>query len=350
MTILCEKKTIDVGGQKVGDGQPCFVIAEIGSNHNQDLDLAYRMIDAAAQSGVDAVKFQTFRATDHYSKNSPGFDYLNNADTHNLIRSLELNRSWQEKLKNHAEECGVIFFSSPCDSDAVTGLSKLDVPIYKVASFDLPDDVLITEIASTGKPVIMSTGMATWMDIQLAIDAAHKVGNDQIILLQCTSLYPAPPYLSNLRAMASMRVAFDKLVGYSDHTLGGHMILAAVAMGASVIEKHFTIDRDLPGPDHVFAIEPQEMADLMKQIRDVEAGLGDGIKSGPRAEELEMTKKGRRSLHARTLIQAGQVIREEMLVTKRPGLGIPPSLREQVIGRVAQRNIKADEWITWDMV
>jgi sialic acid synthase SpsE len=350
MFVLPESKTVDLGSRKIGDGQPCFVIAEIGSNHNQDLDLAYKMIDAAALSGVDAVKFQTFRAVDHYSTKTPGFDYLDNADTHELIRSLELNRSWQEKLKKHAEEYGLVFFSSPCDSDAIAGLSKLDVPIYKVASFDLPDDTLISEIASTGKPVIMSTGMATLMEIQLAINAAHKVGNDKVILLQCTSLYPAPPHLSNLKAMLSMRIAFDKLVGYSDHTLGGHIILAAVAMGASVIEKHFTTDRNLPGPDHIFAIEPQEMTDLMKQIRDVEAGLGDGLKTGPRTEELEMFEKGRRSLHARTFIQAGQVIEKAMLVTKRPGLGIPPGLSEYVIGRVAQRNIEADEWITWDTI
>ena len=350
MTMAKNHLILDIGGRKIGDGQPCFVIAEIGSNHNQSFDLACEMIDAAAESGADAVKFQTFRAASHYSKKSPGFGYLDNRDTRELIRSLELDRSWQAKLKSHAEKRGLVFFSSPCDSDAILGLSKLDVPAYKVASFDLTDDALISEMAAIGKPMILSTGMATWMDIQLAVDAVHRAGNDQIILLQCTSLYPAPAHLSNLNTMASMRAAFGTVVGYSDHTMGGHIPLAAVAMGAAVIEKHFTLDRALPGPDHAFAIEPDEMADLMQKIREVEAAFGDGLKNGPRAEELEMAEKGRRSLHASVSIAAGQIIRPEMLVAKRPGLGIPPFLKAQVIGRTARQDIDADDWITWDML
>jgi sialic acid synthase SpsE len=350
MSPVMNNVVMNIGGRKVGDGQPCFVIAEIGSNHNQNFSLACKMIDAAAQSGVDAVKFQTFRANSHYSKKSPGFDYLNNINSHELIRSLELDRSWQAQLKSHAEGHGLIFFSSPCDTDAILGLSELDVPAYKVASFDLTDDVLISEMAAIGKPMILSTGMASWMDIQYAIDAVHRARNDQIILLQCTSLYPAPVHLSNLNAMASMRAVFGTLIGYSDHTMGAHIPLAAVAMGASVIEKHFTLDRTLPGPDHAFAIEPEEMADFIKKIREVEAAFGDGIKRGPRAEELEMAEKGRRSLHASVSIAAGEIIRPEMLVVKRPGLGIPPFLKAQVIGRPARRDIDADDWITWDML
>ena len=341
---------LNICDRKVGDGQPCFVIAEIGSNHNQSFELACKMIEAAAQAGVDAVKFQTFRASSHYSKKSPTFGYLGNIDTHALIQSLELNRSWQVSLKSHAERLGLVFLSSPCDSDAISGLSDLDVAAYKVASFDLPDDALISEIAAIGKPIILSTGMATWMDIQLAIDAVHRAQNDQIILLQCTSLYPAPAELSNLIAIASMRAAFGTLVGYSDHTIGDHIALASVAMGAAVIEKHFTLDRTLPGPDHAFAIEPNEMASLMKKIREIEAAFGDGIKNGPRTEELEMAEKGRRSLHASINIAAGQIISPDMIVAKRPGLGIPIFLKHQLIGRVARRDIEADEWITWEMV
>lgn len=350
MTTMSENHSLDIGGRTVGCGYPCFVIAEIGSNHNQDFDLARRMIDAVAQSGVDAVKFQTFHASSHYSKKSPSFGYLNNIDTHELIRSLELNRSWQADLKRHSEERGVIFFSSPCDSDAIAGLAALDVPAYKVASFDLTDDDLISEMAAVGKPLILSTGMATWMDIQFAVDAARSAGNDQIVLLQCTSLYPAPAHLSNLRAMASMRSAFGTLVGYSDHTMGDHIALAAVAMGACMIERHFTLDRTLPGPDHPFAIEPHEMSEMMRKIREIEAAFGDGIKNGPLQEEREMAEKGRRSLHARVPIRAGQVIRADMVEAKRPGLGIPPFLRAQVVGRKAIRDIEADDWITWDML
>ncbi|WP_417277134.1 N-acetylneuraminate synthase family protein [Castellaniella sp.] len=341
---------IKIGNREIGDGQPCYVIAEIGSNHNQDYDLACRMIESAAKSGVDAVKFQTFKADSHYSKKSPGFGYLDNKNTHELIKSLELDRSWQGRLKSHAESCGVDFFSSPCDSDAIAGLAQLDIPAYKVASFDLTDDVLISEMAAIGKPMIMSTGMATWMDIQYAIDAVHSAHNHDIVLLQCTSLYPAPAHLSNLSAMATMRAAFGTLVGYSDHTMGGHVVLAAVALGASVIEKHFTLDRGLPGPDHAFAIEPHEMTDLMREIREVEAACGDGTKAGPRQEELEMAEKGRRSLHACMPIAAGQIIEGNMLVSKRPGLGIPPFLRAHVVGRKASRDIEVDDWITWDML
>jgi sialic acid synthase SpsE len=341
---------LKIGKRLVGDELPCFVIAEIGSNHNQDFSLAQRLIDAAAEAGADAVKFQTFRAADHYSRKAPGFSYLKGVDTFELIRSLELDRSWQARLKQHAEGLGMEFFSSPCDLDAIAELAALDVPAYKVASFDLTDDFLISKMAEVGRPLILSTGMAAWSDIQVAVDAARTAGNDQIILMQCTSLYPAPAHLSNLRAMASMRTAFGTLVGYSDHTLGDHIPLAAAALGACAIEKHFTLDRSSAGPDHPFAMEPQELAEMVHKLRDIEAGMGDGMKSGPRSEEREMAEKGRRSLHARVAIAAGEVITAEKLVAKRPGLGIPPKMRDQVIGRRARHDIEQDQWITWEMI
>ncbi len=350
MNPIASLPVIRIGDRQVGDGHPCYVIAEIGSNHNQDFDLARRMIDAAAKSGVDAVKFQTFRAAEHYSRKTPGFSYLDNIDTHDLIKSLELDRSWQAGLKEHAEGNGVAFFSSPCDSDAIQGLAALDAPAYKVASFDLTDGALVAEMAAVGKPLILSTGMATWADIQSALDAARGAGNEQIVLLQCTSLYPAPSHLSNLRAMASMRAAFGVLTGYSDHTRGDHVALASVAMGACMIERHFTLDRSLPGPDHSFAIEPAEMTAMMQRIREIEAAMGDGIKSGPRPEEEEMARKGRRSLHAKRRIAAGEIISEDMLVAKRPGLGILPALKAHVVGRTARADIDEDQWITWEMI
>ncbi len=339
---------VKIGRRRVGDGQPCFIVAEIGSNHDQDYDKALRLIDAAAEAGVDAVKFQTFRAAQHYSRRTPGFSYLDGQDTFALIESLELDRSWQAGLLQHANDRGVEFFSSPCDTEALSELDALGVPTHKLASFDLPDTGLVAAMARTGKPIVLSTGMATWMDIQLALDAMADEGNDQVILLQCTSLYPAPPALANLRAMSAMRAAFGTLVGYSDHTMGDHVSLAAVALGACFIEKHFTLDRAATGPDHPFATEPKELTDMVRRIRDVESALGDGRKSGPRVEEAEMAEKGRRSLHARVDIPAGSAIEDEMLVVKRPGLGISPSLRPQVIGRHAGRLIEQDEWITWD--
>ncbi|WP_415900046.1 N-acetylneuraminate synthase family protein [Neptuniibacter sp. QD48_11] len=339
---------IEIGSRLIGDGEPCYIIAEIGSNHNHSYDMACDLIKAAADAGADAVKFQTFKAKEHYSKFAPGFSYLDGQDTHELIASLELDRSWQKQLKAYAESCGVDFFSSPCDSEAIAELAELDVPAYKVASFDLTDDRLITEMAAVGKPIILSTGMATWMDIQIAVDAAKTAGNNDIILLQCTSLYPAPDALSNLQAIATLKNTFGLHAGYSDHTEGDHICIAAVALGAKVIEKHFTLDRSLPGPDHAFAIEPKGFSEMVRKIRAVESGMGDGIKAGPREEEMEMAEKGQRSLHARKNIAAGEVITEEMLVTKRPGLGIAPAMRKHVVGRIAKEDIRADQWVTWD--
>ena len=337
---------VRIGARMVGDGHPCFITAEIGSNHNQDFDTARRLIDAAAACGVDAVKFQTFRADQHYSRRTPGFSYLDNVDTFELIRSLELDRTWQAGLAEHARDRGVEFFSSPCDAAAVADLDALGVPTHKVASFDIPDTHLIALVARSGKPVILSTGLADLREIQLAVDA---VGDpERTILLQCTSLYPAPVELANLRAMHTLRVAFGTLVGYSDHTTTDTTAIAAVAVGACFLEKHFTLDRSQPGPDHPFAMEPAAFAAMVRAIREVESAMGDGRKAGPRAAELEMAQKGKRSLHAAADIPPGVAITDDMLVVKRPGLGIPPALRSQVIGRRAARLIEADEWILWD--
>ena len=337
---------VRIGARLVGDGQPCFITAEIGSNHNQDYDTARRLIDAAAAAGVDAVKFQTFRAEQHYSRRTPGFSYLDNIDTFELIRSLELDRSWQAGLFAHARDRGVEFFSSPCDAAAIVDLDAIGVPTHKVASFDITDTTLIALVAASGKPVVLSTGLADLREIQLAVDA---VGDPtRVILLQCTSLYPAPSGLANLRAMQTLRQAFGTLVGYSDHTTGPNTAIAAAALGACFLEKHFTLDRGQAGPDHPFAMEPAEFAAMVDAIREVESALGDGRKNGPRPEEREMAEKGKRSLHAAVDIPAGTVLTDAMLVVKRPGLGIPPALRSHVVGRRAARHIEADEWVLWD--
>lgn len=342
--------TVRIAERTVGAGHPAYVIAEVGSNHNGDFDVARRLIDTAAAAGVDAVKFQTFRASDHYSRRTPGFGYLDNTDTYSLIESLELDRSWHAPLKSHCEGAGVTFLSSPCDAEAIDELTTLGMAAFKVASFDLPDTGLVGHAARSGRPVILSTGMACWADIQAGVGACRAANNDQIVLLQCTSLYPAPAALSNLCAMHAMRRAFGTVVGYSDHTEGDHVALAAVAMGASVIEKHFTLDRTMDGPDHPFAIEPAELGAMMRRLREVESAIGDGRKEGPHAEEREMFEKGRRSLHARRAIASGQTITEEMLAVKRPGFGIAPSMRDIVVGRAARTDIEPDQWITWDMI
>jgi sialic acid synthase SpsE len=341
--------TFKISDRVVGEGHPCFIIAEIGSNHDHDFEQAKNLIDLAALAGVDAVKFQTFRASSHYSKHTPKFNYLKGVDTYDLITSLEIDRDWHRPLKEHAESAGLVFMSSPCDSEAVNEFAELDMDAYKVASFDLPDLQLIEQMASTQRPIILSTGMADWMDIQRAVDKVRGQGNKQIALLQCTSLYPAPIDLINLRSISVMKDAFQVVTGFSDHSMGDHICLAAVAMGASILEKHFTLDRSLPGPDHQFAIEPNELKEMIIKIRDIEAAIGDGNKSGPRPQEMEMYEKGRRSLHASQNISRGELIERSMLTIKRPGLGIPPYMIEHVLGRKALQDIKEDEWLTWDM-
>jgi len=339
-----------IGQKCVGDGQSCYLIAEIGSNHNQDYNLALESIDAAASAGADAVKFQTFRAKDHYSKHAPSFTYLGGKNTYDLIESLELNRDWQESLSVYARSRGVDFLTSPCDFEAIDQLSAMGMSAYKVASFDMTDQLLVNKMAETGKPIIISTGMANMSDIDLAVNTVYSTGNRDIILLQCTSLYPAPVELSNLNAMMMMRQAFGCLTGYSDHTVGEHIPLAAVAMGACLIEKHFTLDRELPGPDHSFAIEPQELKTLALHIREVESAKGDGTKNGPREAEKEMYTKGRRSIHAAADIKKGDIITFEKISIKRPGYGIPSKFIEFVVGREAKIDIKADQWITQEMI
>ena len=342
---------IKIGDKYIGDGCPTFIIAEIGSNHNQSFELAIKHIDAAHAAGVDAVKFQTFKADKHVSKFAEMPKYLKGYDNiHELIKSLELSRDWQKPLKEYAESKGLLFFSSPCDYDAVDELEALQVPAHKVASFDLPDLDLVRYIAKTKKPVLLSTGLADWMEIQRAVDVCREEGNEQIALFQCTSLYPAPPNLSNLQSMKTMREAFNVITGYSDHTLGDNIPVASVALGAAIIEKHFTMDRTLPGPDHAFAIEPEELKVLVQRIREVESAIGLGEKNGPRGEEKDMYHKVRRSLHAAEDLEVDTVITEDMLVAKRPGFGIPIHLKEHVLGRKVAKSLKQDEWITWEHI
>ncbi len=345
-------KNIKINDSLVGYNRPAYIIAEAGSNHNQDFDVAKALIKSAAEAGADAIKFQTFRAKDHYSKHTPGFNYLKEQgyqqSTYELICSLEINRDWHALLIDYAKLMGITFISSPCDTDAVDQLVELNIEAFKVASFDLPDVCLIRHMAKYGKPMILSTGMADYADIKAAIQACYMEDNENIILLQCTSLYPAPAHLSNLAAMKTMHKAFDCLVGYSDHTLGIHVAVAAVALGACVIEKHFTLDRKLSGPDHSFAIEPDELSEMVHKIREVEAAIGDGIKDGPSEEESEMYIKGRRSLHIKRSVSAGEIITRDNICIKRPGYGILPRLLNKVIGMVVTKDIPEDHWICWE--
>jgi N,N'-diacetyllegionaminate synthase len=344
---------INLADRWVGDGAPCFVVAEAGANHNRDLALGKELIDVAAEAGADAVKFQTYSAETLYSKKTPRFSYLEkqtSKDTWQLIKEIELPREWQAELQAWARKRGILFFSTPFDYRAVDELDALAVPAYKIASFEVVDLPLIRYAAARHRPMIISTGLATYEDIHDAVETCRNAGNDDIVLLQCASLYPAPPARINLRAMETLRRAFGVPVGLSDHTLGIHVAGAAVALGACVLEKHFTLSRTLPGPDHPFAIEPPELKEMVRQIREIEAALGDGMKLGPAPEELEMHQKARRSLVAARDIPKGSHISRDMIAIKRPGFGIKPKLLDLVVGRVASVDIEEDAVLTWDMM
>lgn len=344
--------SFEIQGRAVGPGNPCYIVAEAGSNHNRDLGIARELIDVAADAGADAVKFQTYTGANLYSSKTPRFSYME--DQHSpseMIDAIALPREWQEELMSHATGRGIHFFSTPFDHDAVDSLSELGVGVLKVASFELVDLQLIGKAASAGVPLILSTGMATYGEVEDALGAVAETGNRAVALLRCASLYPAPPKIMNLRAMATMRQAFSVPVGLSDHTEGVAMAAAAAALEANVYEKHFTLNRSMEGPDHSFALEPNELRAAVAAIREVESALGSGMLEGPSdAESEEMFTLGRRSLVAAQDIPAGTVITAEMLATKRPGYGIAPKHLEFVVGRRAALDISYDDVITWKMV
>jgi sialic acid synthase SpsE len=340
-------KKITINSKTISSNSPTYIIAEIGSNHNNDYNIALEMIDKAKSAGVDAIKFQSFKAETHYSRYTPGHSNYKKK-LYDLIKDLEMNHNWMRKIKNYCDELDIDVFSSPCDYKSVDEMIELRTGALKVASFDLTDVKLIEYMAKSDLAILLSTGMATMGDIENAVNACKKSTNN-FALLQCTSLYPAPPRLSNLNAIKTMQLAFDCLVGYSDHTLGDHIAISAVSMGAKIIEKHYTLDREMGGPDHSFAIEPSELKIMVQRIRDVEDSFGDGLKNGARVEETE-NHSLRRSLIASSDIKKGETLTENNVTIKRPGYGISPIDYDIVIGRVATTNIKEDEWITWNMI
>lgn len=347
--LMNKSENIETRFSQIGDDQPCYIIAEIGSNHNGSYDLACELIEKAADSKVNAVKFQTFKAANHYSKKTPRIS-LYKEDIYSLIEKLEIDRTWHRRLVQVCAKSGLDFLDSPCDTEAIQLAVSVDMQLIKIASFDMVDVRLVDEISKTGRGVMFSAGMATMGEIEVAVNICRRNLNNRIIVLQCTSIYPAPVALSNLSAMTTIKQAFNVIVGYSDHTIGDHIACAAVARGAKVIEKHYTLDRKMSGPDHIFAIEPNELRDMVNKIRDIEVSIGDGIKNGPRNEEMEFYKNARRSLIAGRVIKAGDIIASTDIVIKRPGYGIHPSLIDSVIGRVARANIDVDDPITWDLI
>jgi N-acetylneuraminate synthase len=348
-------KKVLIGERLIGEGEKCFIIAEAGSNHNRDFNQALRLIDVAVEAGADAVKFQTYSAEKIYSKKTPKMSYLKkkgltreDESVWDLIKRIEMPRQWHKDLMEYCNEKGIIFLSTPFDLQAVDELEEIGVLAHKIASFEITHLPLLEYVAKTGKPIILSTGMADLSDIETALDVIYRQSNDKVILLHCAINYPPRYEDLNLRAIKTMEQAFQVPVGFSDHTLGITSDIAAVALGAKVIEKHFTLDRNLPGPDHPFALEPDELKSMVQAIRDTEKALGSPIKKHTQAEE-EMYRLARRSLVAACRIPKGTKITAEMIDVKRPGYGIPTKLMDVVIGRVARVDIEEDEILSWEM-
>lgn len=346
---------IDLGGHRLGDDEPCYVIAEAGSNHNHKLQVALQLIDVAAEAGADAVKFQTFTADGLYSRKTPDIGYLKDKglirpgeSVHELVDRIAMPWDWHQALVDHCRRREVDFLSTPFEERAVDLLQQVDVPAFKVASFEIGHLPLLEKIGQTAKPVILSSGMASLGDIELALETLYRAGTRQVALLHCAVGYPPRFEDLNLRAIETLRMAFGCPVGFSDHSLGHTSDVVAIALGACIIEKHFTLDRKLTGPDHPFSLEPKELQAMIGAIREAQAALGSTTKKRSSAED-ELYTKARRSLVAAVRIPAGARIERDMLTVKRPGTGVPPSMIDWVVGRTARKDIEADDVIQADM-
>lgn len=328
-----------------------FIIAEVGVNHNADLELAYKLIDVAISAGVDAVKFQTaipelvvtgYAQKADYQKDTSGAE----ESQLDMIRKILFPMETHRDIKQYCVERGIIFFSTAFDPVSQSFLEELGQPYHKVPSGEITNLPYLRQIGGYGKPVILSTGMANLGEIEDALDALEHAGTprSQITVLHCNTEYPTSMVDVNLRAMLAIREAFGVSVGYSDHTLGIEVPIAAVSLGASIIEKHFTLDRTLPGPDHKASLEPDELKAMVLAIRNIELAMGDGIKR-PSASEMKNRAIARRSLVAKCAISAGDIYSEANLTAKRPGTGLSPMRWDEVLGRKAPRDFLPDELI-----
>jgi len=352
--ILANKElpALQIGDRQVGPGRPCFIIAEAGVNHNGEKELAHRLIDAAVTAGADAVKFQTYKAELVMTPDAPKAAYQKDATGSaesqlEMVKRLEFPLEVFRDLKQYAESRGIMFLSTPFDYESADYLDSLGVPAIKVPSGEITNHPFLAHLSRKGKPLIVSTGMSTLEEVDEAICVLRDAGDPPIVLLHCVSNYPAAPADVNLRAMQTMAKAFQVRVGYSDHVLGNEVAFAAVAMGACVVEKHFTLDRNLPGPDHRASLEPDELAALVQGIRMVEKALGDGCKR-PAAGEADTAAAARKSLVAARDILAGTVLSLDMIAVKRPGTGLPPSMLDFVLGRKLRRDVAKDSLLTLD--
>lgn len=345
---------VRIGKYTIGSGQPCFLIAEAGVNHNGSLDTARRLVELARRAGANAVKFQTFKADRLATTAAPKAAYQERTtDTdesqHEMLRRLELSADAHRSLAEYCASLGILFMSTPFDEESADFLADLGVPAFKIPSGEINNLPLLAHVASKGKPLILSTGMAWLGEVERAVSTVWEAGNLDVVLLHCVSSYPAAPADVNLRAMETMSKAFGVPVGFSDHTLGIDVALAAVALGASVVEKHFTIDRGLPGPDHHASLSPDDLEALVWGVRNVEAALGDGRKV-PVAGERDTAVVVRKSLVIARDVPAGTRLTDQDIAFKRPGTGLSPAMKPCVVGRTTRVDIAAGTLVALEML
>jgi pseudaminic acid synthase len=344
---------ITIANKKIGENHPVFIIAELSANHNQDYDIAVATIKAAKEAGADAIKLQTYTADtitlncDNQYFQIKGGTLWDGKSLHSLYQEAYTPWEWQPELKKIAEEIGLVCFSSPFDNSAVDFLEAMAVPAYKIASFEITDIPLIEYAASKAKPVIISTGIAALEDIEAAVSACKRMGNEQIILLKCTSAYPTPLEEVNLKTIPDLAERFNIITGLSDHTLGTTVPVAAVALGAKVIEKHFILDKKIGGPDAVFSLEPAEFKEMVDAVRAVEKALGKVTYE--LTETMEKSRAFTRSLFVTEDINQGETLTEKNIRSIRPGNGLPPKYFKEVLGKKAIGFIDKGTPLSWDL-
>lgn len=343
---------MNIDGREIGGGRPAFVIAEAGVNHNGDLALAERLVDVAAEAGCDAVKFQTFEPALLAAPTAGKADYQRETtgtggSQLEMLNALVLPRDAHARLQQRARDRGLVFLSTPFDEPSADFLEELGVPAFKVSSGDLTNVLLLRHIARKRHPLLVSTGMGTLEEVLAAVATVKVAGATDVALFHCVSNYPALPADCNLRAMATLRDATGVPVGWSDHTQGIDVTIAAVALGAELVEKHFTLDNKLPGPDHRASLEPHELAAMVRGIRNVEAARGDGRKQ-PRPSEIPMIAAARRSLCYRRELAAGTAIEEQHLIALRPGTGIETKQIGDIVGRKLRAPVQRGQLVKLD--
>ena len=335
--------TIKIDNKEIGPNNPTFIIAEAGINHNGNLDIAKQMIDEASKCGADAIKFQTHLPEHEMLPDTNTASYVGES-LFKLLKRVELTKNDHIALKKHASTKRIIFLSTPFCIEAVDLLENINVPAYKVGSGELTNFPLLTHIAKTGKPIILSTGMSSLKEISESIKFIKKF-NSPLAVLQCTSTYPCAYENVNLKVINPLKTTFNVVTGLSDHTKGIYTSFAAIALGADIIEKHFTIDKTLPGPDQSSSIEPHELTSIVKGARDIELALGSSKKVLD--EEIEVQQMARESIVSLTKIPTKTIITTDMISVKRPGTGIPAKLLNTVIGKCTNKTILANTLISW---